>query len=1445
MLRPQRSLALLAQALRRPTARSAVPATLSSSWNSFHPQTSLRNASSTPLRGSGDRPTTKKTPSFAIAAAFEGHEDLEEDEGDQHIYGHETNEDSEDKQEKALKAQFRRGMEKKKHWMQSLASQKDFAAVIKSVADCYAPLYAAMGLDGRCPLLAVAGKETNGQEDLETQFQPLRFDDLLTKTTEQEAMALLVIAKQTMLAMAIVEHREKLTEELEKRAENGAGVVLPGPNVMEDENVVTLSTPFRSFYSWAMSTYTLAGRSYYPKLYELYKLAQDGTIYPTANMNNQYSYALINERRYDEAFDFYDLVDRENLPVNVYFYRQLLVAAAATRNVERLQPILDGMRLKGFKLRAIDYLYAIRTYDNVYFFRERQTSNSYQNGSEQVSLTPVDTYATCLERIRKQEETPEEFEEIVDAAQNVLALFDTMIDIDGLTPRDEALFSRVITAAVIAQECERVPEFLALRAEHVGTRAPLHYVSARMAVNALLLLDKHTEAWGLVRETCPKLEPRQYTYVASILEYLSIKTRGPDIVTLMNEMEKLDMLAVFDNGVIKRVLSALCRSVDSVDDEELLKIMTQFDSVFRLSSNSHQLGVFLRECCYYGRLDAMKVTLRQCVSASRNKRPITKGRVAKAIMNRLENAPEGEVDWAFITEVFEATDLFSVKINEDLEDIVKAASRAYEALNQPDGVERAAERQEYVRSQKKKKKTTKKPRREGHLARAKKETMMINGIPVTSSSEVARRRSSWLRSLATARRLTRPLQLQATAHPRDDEDDDRERDAKNQGVTHGTRSLLNHVHPVATDLKLQEVQVQLHSEASTSHQYLLKSMDEKPAALGEMAKVIQERKLAKLQTEADTGEFSSFITIDPPAIADISRARGSLQKMAKELADPRTAVKRESNYQRDRRQLKAATGKLDRMLSKMGKKKDFKQVEAVAYLWEEEFPQFAGQQKHWLIICEHYALALNYQQRFQDVIDRFSCSFQEQTDAKQSEKALFLLSPRLAESIFVAMGHLREASKALQLLDTMQRHGIIVTKIAYFHVLNALLRDERFADFERVMQLCEEIVTKLPGENVPLSLLPMIMMTAAARGEADRAMKFYSHPSDLHLGPYTEFYFDICLQELHGLGENEMLMEMYRNLMVSRGASRELKERVSKYLFRKKVALVTAATRNKQLAVACEILEIMHQHRIAVSHHAIFPLMRALLLDPVGTNDDVDDDVCEENHCHVRVESAEDLRTFFARYSHALEWNAFAFCEAVVAGVRAHRADLVDNLFVYALDCGMPIKYAALEQVVVFYYRMGLINDLERVADMVRALRLNKHIPLGIAVTEIGMAANLRLHRYEEVAVLFEDFATRDGERRRALKRRFMLKSALNAYMSLGRVDEAQAIKLLLHQSNNNLLEGSMFNEENEIEAGKDAEDEEVEEWSDRHANDEKEGRDSNSYHPRDLELPSLRRFDH
>lgn len=659
--------------------------------------------------------------------------------------------------------------------------------------------------------------------------------------------------------------------------------------------------------------------------------------------------------------------------------------------------------------------------------------------------------------------------------------------------------------------------------------------------------------------------------------------------------------------------------------------------------------------------------------------------------------------------------------------------------------------------------------------------------------EVARRRSSWLRSLATARRLSRPLQLQATARPRE-EDEEEESAAAAAGKrpqVHGGRSS-GPDEPQSLNFHLQ-LHLNVGKSAAAAE---MKSRE--TDRLKEQQN--EEEEQVELQADADAGEFPSLIAASgSPAQKDVDRARASLQKLARDLADPRTAVAGESGFQRARRQLKTATGKLDRMLYAMRKRRDYAQVETVAFVWEEEFPHFAGQRKHWIIICEHYAWALNSQQRFQDVVDKFSNCYREQEDQRRSVEGVSLLTPRLAQSIFVALGHLRDAAGALQLLDTMQRHGIHVTKVSYFHVLNALLHDERFTDFESVMQICEEIVTKLPGEIVPLSLLPMIMMTAAACGESERAMKFYSHPPDMPISIFTEFRFEICLQQLNHLGEDAMLMEMYRNLMVSAQASRDLKQRVSKDLFRKRVALATASTRNERLGIACEILEIMNQHKIPVSHHAIYPLLRALLLDPLPLNgDDGDGDDQQDERVRIRVECAEDIHNFFSRYSHSLEWNAFGLCEAIIAGVRAHRTDLVDDLFVYALDSGMSIKYAALEQVVVYYYQLGLINDLERVSVMVRALRLNRHIPLGIAVTEIGMAANLRLHRYEEVVMLFEDFSSLDGEQKRVLKRQFMLKTVLEAYKHLGRGDEAMAIQTLLNQTHSTLLDGSEGEESRE-----------------------------------------------
>ncbi|RLN45127.1 hypothetical protein BBJ28_00017513 [Nothophytophthora sp. Chile5] len=738
MLMPRRRcVAYVARALRRPAAAPAVAAP----WRVRHPLLQQGFASFAPPSGIGSRskPKRSKSPSFAIAAAFEGHEDLEDDEDEDHLndgaFGGEAELDDEDEHARALTQQFRRGMEKKKLWMQSLAAQKSYSAVVKSVADCYAPLYAAMGLEGQCPLLEVARKEAHGDDELETQFQPARFDDMLAKTTEQEALALLVISKHHELAIAIVEHREKLSEELAQRAQDGAGVVLAGQDEAEDEQAVTLSHHFRMFYSWAMSAYALAGSSFHPKLFATYKRAEEDGVYPTANMNVKYLHALVSERRHEDVLEFYEVVRQKELAATIFFYRQLLFAVSASRNTDALQQVVEEMRLKGFKLRANDYSRAIRAYDDVYFLSKERSPRQPQHSAKDSAgkfTTPTDNYIACLARIRQQEKHPEKFERQMNAVHSVLELFDEMVDIDGLIPRDDQMFPRVITAAVIAQECERVPELLALHAEHVKDGTPLHYAGLRMAVNALLLLDKPTEAWGLVRETYPELKPWQYTHVANILDYLSAKNRGADIVTLLHDTEELGLQGVFTNGVVKIVLPALCRSIDSVSDEELWTALAQHEDVFAVRSNVHQLELLLRECCRSRRLGVVKTALRAWMAVPGNKRPL-KARLAVLLVKTFETPAEGEVDWEFMTELFEAIDLVSVRHAEDREALVAATSRAYEAIGKPEG----AERVRFIAE-----KTAKRSRprasssKKSNLLKADTgaQTLLVHGIPVASSS---------------------------------------------------------------------------------------------------------------------------------------------------------------------------------------------------------------------------------------------------------------------------------------------------------------------------------------------------------------------------------------------------------------------------------------------------------------------------------------------------------------------------------------------------------------------------------------------------------------------------------------------------------------------------------------------------------------------------------------
>ena len=67
--------------------------------------------------------------------------------------------------------------------------------------------------------------------------------------------------------------------------------------------------------------------------------------------------------------------------------------------------------------------------------------------------------------------------------------------------------------------------------------------------------------------------------------------------------------------------------------------------------------------------------------------------------------------------------------------------------------------------------------------------------------------------------------------------------------------------------------------------------------------------------------------------------------------------------------------KLERMLYAVRQRKHFALVEEAAFAYENDLPQVAGQHKHWCVICEHYVLNPNYEQRFQDVVVSSSSVF--------------------------------------------------------------------------------------------------------------------------------------------------------------------------------------------------------------------------------------------------------------------------------------------------------------------------------------------------------------------------------------------------------------------------------------------------------------------------------------
>lgn len=616
-------------------------------------------------------------PSFAIAEAFEGHDDEDNDDEDDSSLqadgqwgGAKTQSAS-----AAVAKQIRAAMEKKKAWMQSLAADGHFAQLVQVVADCYAPLYAShQSLTGKkCALQALFPSES----PVAMKYQPKRFDDTVTKMTEQEALALLMIAKQPSLAIAIYEHREALAEYI-----GDEPVIIAGNDVMDDV-VVDLAKQFRTTYSWAMGAYNAVGD--HEKMMAVYDEAIAAEIYPTANMNTTYVSHLIDRRKFDEVNHFYRDVVQGNRPTNVYFYRQMLFVCLVTHDSVLLGQVLQDMKVKGFKLRATDYLRAIRTFDDQYYLVPRVvTANSKNNGhrnrrdkhsnNKEQLMTPMDNYVTCVKRNDEQELDPEKYHELDAASQAVLVLFDEMVEDERIMPEQEEFFPRAITAAVYLQHYEKVEEILVLHEAHAKT--PLHYTGVRMAVNAFLLMDKPARALELVQSVYPRItQGQEFAHLANILEYLCVHRNAQEILAVLDKIVELDAASFFSNTVAEMVIMALCHKDSNLQDSNLWEVLVKHEALFMACSKPFMFKLLLDSSCYHGRLDVVKSAVR-----ARDVRsvPNVKAKTGRMLMDAFMDAG----DAAFVAELFPAIDLKVAK-PEHVAAICFAMIRACEQLGQP------------------------------------------------------------------------------------------------------------------------------------------------------------------------------------------------------------------------------------------------------------------------------------------------------------------------------------------------------------------------------------------------------------------------------------------------------------------------------------------------------------------------------------------------------------------------------------------------------------------------------------------------------------------------------------------------------------------------------------------------------------------------------------------
>ncbi|TYZ69308.1 hypothetical protein PybrP1_008817 [[Pythium] brassicae (nom. inval.)] len=493
-------------------------------------------------------------------------------------------------------------------WMEQRAAAGDFLSIVRSVAECYTPLFREHpALAGSACALAelVAQRSSSSSSDdpppahaAAEQPQPQQFREGRTKQLEQLALDVLFKSSQPELAVAVYENRQAVAAAL-----------------AHDDRAPRMDAHYRSFFSLACGAYAALAR--HEQVVQVYEAAAAAKLWPTVAMNVNYVRALTTLRRYEAVAAAYASISTADGVQNVFFYRCLLFYAGAAGDVAVQRSVRAAMRGLRFALRPVDVAHCIRAFDREYFaVGERGAALPVASYVELCAATATGGDAERLARA-------------VDGARNVLALFNEFVAssaVDGVVVVSDdvgkTLYPRVLTAAVVAgcggsdsRALERVRTVVQTR--RARGNAPFGEDALLVAVTGLLLCGDPHDAWRLVLEELEhaSLRPRALSAVASnVLAFLCAarsETATQLILRVLNDLARRRPPpaagGVVANAQVRAVLDALCADTAAVPDEQqLLALVAAHHAVFRVRDQPFWFAYFLASCRAHGRLAAAK-----------------------------------------------------------------------------------------------------------------------------------------------------------------------------------------------------------------------------------------------------------------------------------------------------------------------------------------------------------------------------------------------------------------------------------------------------------------------------------------------------------------------------------------------------------------------------------------------------------------------------------------------------------------------------------------------------------------------------------------------------------------------------------------------------------------------------------------------------------------------